>query len=483
MRILIAAVCACCSLGPTLIFANDAPELSVPAQAVDLGQTLEFTVAPVDPQGVVPSVYLSTGPSDSKLIDNGDGTRNFEWMADSPGIHELEFTVVDGQDKSVQTTVSSIVAVNETPLAAQQFAQQGLVAKDEYSALGRNLPEFGQPYAETVANSVVTRISGSENFGQGVGDVSHQYSKRRAWNADESLIEIGEKIIDANTLEPVVENIPVRSERVWSHINPDRMFGFTGQSGKVNRLVSFDISSGEVRLIYEFSQFHSCSIGDWEGDISNDDRYLLATCRNSSGGGGKALSLDMVNQKIIGTLDLPNNFNWGGFSHSGQYVLIENNLGFQGDLSLTRYSPSLQNPQVITQSPYHGDFGVDANGDDVYAMVNGNGIHYVVLNTGEVVQLGNAGESGWQNAHLSCRNSHLTGSCFYSKVDGDGLGKVNISAHSPKFQAWGLSRSQGGGYLSQPRASVSPSGTQLVFASNWYQSSAVNAYVIRHLGD
>lgn len=479
MRILIAIAWVSISTISAPLLANDPPELSVQSYDLELGDTLEFTVAPSDPQGVVPGVFLSDGPSSATLEDNGDGTRNFNWTADQAGTVELEFTVMDGQDINLREKVKSTVSVDDSPAAPYQSSKPVMAVKDEFPTIGRSLPDFGQPYAETTANSIVTRVTGSENFGRGAGNVSHQYSKRRAWNSDETLISVGEKIIDAETFAPVLDYIPLTSERVWSHLNPDRMYGFSGSGGKLNRLLSFDISSGDTSLVFEFSQFQKCTIGDWEGDISDDDRYLLAACRYSNGS-GKALSLDLVNQEIMGSIDLPNKFNWGGFSHSGRYVLIEINQGFQGNMSLTRYSPSLQDPQVIARYPYHGDFGVDSNGDDVYVMIDGKGIHYVVLKSGEFVQLGNNGESGWGGGHLSCRNVKTSGSCFYSKVSGDGIGEVDLDPNSPNFELWGLSRSNGGGYDSQPKASVSPSGRQIIFASDWYGSSSVNAFVVEH---
>ena len=78
-------------------------------QEVRVGDTIEFAVRPVDPDGTVPILHVESPPQGSRFYDNGDGTRTFSWTAneDNIGSMMLKFTATDVDNVEV-TTVTEI---------------------------------------------------------------------------------------------------------------------------------------------------------------------------------------------------------------------------------------------------------------------------------------------------------------------------------------------------------------------------------------
>ncbi len=76
-------------LPPFILGADDATGIA--------GNTVRFTIAPIDPEGIVPDVRTTTLPGDAQFIDNSNGTRDFVWTptSDDTGEHRLQFIATD----------------------------------------------------------------------------------------------------------------------------------------------------------------------------------------------------------------------------------------------------------------------------------------------------------------------------------------------------------------------------------------------------
>jgi len=61
------------------------------------GKTVRFTIAPIDPEGVVPAVRTVSLPGNAQFVDNGNGTRDFVWTPSTSdvGAHGLRFIATD----------------------------------------------------------------------------------------------------------------------------------------------------------------------------------------------------------------------------------------------------------------------------------------------------------------------------------------------------------------------------------------------------
>ncbi len=89
-------------------------------QEVMVGETIRLTVSASDPDGVVPSLFAQQSPSASRLLDNGDGTRRFEWTptASDTGEHVVTVVAQDGRDTALTDTESFTVTVSSPPPSA-----------------------------------------------------------------------------------------------------------------------------------------------------------------------------------------------------------------------------------------------------------------------------------------------------------------------------------------------------------------------------
>jgi len=92
---------------------NLAPELeSLVDRSINVGESFDFRVVPIDPEGVVPGVSVNRLPSGASFDDNGDGTRQFRWIPDSGAqTIDLIFTATDGVDSALTTSRSITLSV------------------------------------------------------------------------------------------------------------------------------------------------------------------------------------------------------------------------------------------------------------------------------------------------------------------------------------------------------------------------------------
>lgn len=84
-------------------------------QVVSIGDTLQFIVAPTDPDGDVPGLFADRLPLNGSLRDNFDGTRTFVWAPypDDEGDFWITFTAVDARDPSLQSQQSIKITVED----------------------------------------------------------------------------------------------------------------------------------------------------------------------------------------------------------------------------------------------------------------------------------------------------------------------------------------------------------------------------------
>ena len=84
---------------------------------IQVNNELSFLLAPTDPDGDVPGVYLDNPPAGAVLPDNRDGTRTFRWRPEhgQKGIYRLDFVVQDARDSTLDVTHTVTVnVVDET---------------------------------------------------------------------------------------------------------------------------------------------------------------------------------------------------------------------------------------------------------------------------------------------------------------------------------------------------------------------------------
>jgi hypothetical protein len=356
-------------------------------------------------------------------------------------------------------------------------------------------PDFGVRVSSATANTSLRRVTNndldSENSPQ-----KHQYSRRQVWNIDETLVDLGSKILHYETLTPAIPFEPMSSERNWSNVYPNLMIGLQFNP-KLNELVTFDLVTKKYELVHKFNEYDHCTMGEAEGNLSDDDERLVLTCQLRDSEEKDIIAYSLLKREVLGTLRAKENMNWASFSHTGNYILVENNNYPEPDRELLRYNPDFTDPLLLSKNPEHGDFGLDELGNDVFVMIQDREILYIRLADRLPVKLL---ISGWFSprlgyGHISCRSNLRPNWCYISTYSGTQVGAVKIGSPGPLkkrplklhakaingpkvYEHWGFHNSTKHNYESQAKASVSPTGTKVIFTSNWLDEQTINDFVL-----
>jgi len=394
-------------------------------------------------------------------------------------------------------TATSAVANDCTAEDSLVSCQEAVVVKPEDLDPGQ-APRFLETYLFEGMGTKSKRITDSSLYADSNKRAGHSYSRRQAWNADESLIDVGVGVISADSFALVYDAVALTTERNWSNLDAGKMFGIRTVSSKPNVFGALTLSSGEFESYLTLDDYERCTLGDGEGNLSNDDQFVVLTCAKADKS-KDLISYNLLERKILGTMPALDTFNWASFSQSGRYIVVENNIleGGESEVEeLIRYEPDFTQETLLTNDRNHGDLGVDDLGQDVFVMIDWYRVSYIVLKTGERVRLGIADRARYPgHGHVSCRNIHRPGWCYLSGNDSSAVGafrvardpsllawvkarfvktKPGVSAYEP----WGFHFSTAKSYDSQPKISASPSGKQVIFSSDWMGSDATAEYVI-----
>ena len=326
----------------------------------------------------------------------------------------------------------------------------------------------------------------------------HRYSKQQIWNADESVLDIGDRLIDAKSLKVIEDSVDLSTARNWSYTDPEKFFGIKYVDGLANSLGTYNYVTDVYQENYRFAGYDSCTFGSGEGNVSIDERYVLVACKERSGDQMVLLSVDIVDGVLLGKIRAKSNYNWASFSQSGEYIVVENNSQDNASQTeLVRYNPDLSNRYVLSKTRHHSDLGRDVNGDDVIVMIDWDYISYIRLKDGLRVNLDVSSPEGNNAAghgHISCRNIRRPGWCYFSSYDRNLVGAVKLAQSDAgrytdneghevvtgiaEVEIWGHHNSDSGTYQAAPKVTVSPTGSSLVFSSDWYGTAAADDYLL-----
>ncbi len=326
----------------------------------------------------------------------------------------------------------------------------------------------------------------------------HRYSKHQIWNADETVLDIGDRLIDANSLEVVLDYVDLSTARNWSYSDPQKLYGIRYVNGVSNVLVSYNYVTKESQTIYRFNQHEQCTFGSGEGNISIDERYVVVACIDSSSGQTDLLSVDIQQRKLLGSIRAKSNYNWTSIAQSGSYIVVENNAqNSSSETELVRYERDFTDRHVLTKLRNHSDLGRDVNGDDVIVMIDWDYISYIRLKDGVRVNLDVSSPDGViaGHGHISCRNVRRPGWCYFSSYEQGTVGAIKIaqSDQDSRYtdnegtnvvrgvavsEIWGYHQSNSSSYQSAPKVTVSPTGSKLVFSSDWHDAAAPDDYML-----
>jgi len=372
-------------------------------------------------------------------------------------------------------------------------------------------PLQGTTYTDIKFGTYITRITDARAIG--IPGIIPNYSKRQAWNKDESLmlLQTGSgifRLYNGTNYQFVCELTGVEGEDVfWHPVNVSTIIYNPG-----NALYSCNVNTNQSTLIKEFSNYLWANTRG-EGNLSNDGRYYAFVGRYTDTTFNAIHVYDFQTNSIISSMNLPSNladFDWVSISPSGNYVVVD-----YADEVTGRYhgvEVYSRNLNFIWQKPLgagHSDLGIDVNGDDILVMdiynSDSNKVFFkkFKLSTGQETVLLSTSQLFYD--HISCRNELRKDWCFVSTFDNpgrlthdsigwlsfedevfalklDGSKQVQRIAHHHSRRFSPITPDPDNSvYWAEPHATVSRIGNRILWGSNWnYRvdlDSSVDSYV------
>lgn len=389
-------------------------------------------------------------------------------------------------------------------------------------------PPYGKYYKDPAFGSRVIRITNSP-----VGIVQKPpYSTMQAWNADESLLllyrtggrDTGHILLDGHTYKEVrqLDIQPSDLEEVyWSHTDPDTFYYVSKYSRDLGQFKKYSVSSGRAEVIADFSDIcgdkgvptggqdvHPQSLDDdlwgFRCQISKSE-YKMFSYRISTkelivkriGEGtpwtpwtapspapsgdrfwyqGKALALDL--ETIEKEMDLykSNEHSNVGSTYNGNDALFQTGFDpspdgcdgdlWQGvghlvehDLQTARCRPMINEARgyPYTTSSTH---------------ISARAIH----RPGWIAMSSIGAEDQYRFFSNKRKAPALFSEIYLANTDPDDLKTCRLAHH----RSFGKKATKGNypAYFGEPHATLSPSGTRIIFGSDWYDSGAVDSYII-----
>lgn len=387
-------------------------------------------------------------------------------------------------------------------------------------------PPFMKYFKEPAFGTKVIRITNAE-----AGKVyKPMYSTIQSWNADESLLllyrggrDSGHVLLDGKTYEPFreLEIVPSDLEEVyWSFSDPDVFYYVSKYSRNYGALMQYSVKADKSTVIRSFKDICGAKGLPTNGNdpmmqAFNDDLFGFR-CRHDDGS-YHMFTYQLSTDEIIHA-PLAESLGWEPWTApipgpSGEQLWLQ---GVVLDTDLK----SVKVKHDMAKHSEHASIGLTHDGKDAIFQVvfdpspggcnddlwNGVG-HLVVhdMDTGGCRPVVNEAR-GWpytqSGTHVSALAHKTPGWVAMSSV---GYGSFEFFTNKRKAPALfseiylvntdpanevvcrlahhrsfskDAERASYRPYLGEPHATISPSGTRILFGSDWYDSGAVDAYII-----
>lgn len=389
-------------------------------------------------------------------------------------------------------------------------------------------PPFMKAYRDPAFGTKVTRITNSRE-----GEVYKPlYSTIQAWNADESLLILYKTdkrgprhiLLDGHTYEVIrdLKIIPADVENVfWSHTNPDIFYYVNKYARGIAEFREVNARTGKIKLIKDFKSYCGRNgVPTAGGDVhmqSLDDDLFGFRCRLSQKEWVMMSYRRSTDELVIKPLgkDKTAYHEWSAPipGPSG------NRFWMQGD-TLSTDLERVEATMDMYKNNEHSNVGTTYNGQDALFQVvfdpspsgckrdADKGVGHLVehnLETGDcrtIISEADGYPYTTSGTHASARAIHQPGwvtmssigygqfDLFQSEQPAPALfSEVYLANTDPKdevvcrlaqHRSFGKSAKNGNynAYFGEPHATASPSGTRIIFGSDWYDSGSVDSYVI-----
>ncbi|MGE5096892.1 MAG: hypothetical protein ACM3SO_17280 [Betaproteobacteria bacterium] len=398
----------------------------------------------------------------------------------------------------------------------------GLVGDKANHPLNANYPALavGQSFVDPNFKTTIRRLTDVKADGRGGSALVPAYSTISAFNADESYLilyraGVGHELYDGKTYRFIraLDDLPTADveQFYWDTTRPNIVYGASGTT-----LYRYDVNAASGQRLTALRNFGTqCGAKQLYGGSdpffnSWDSRVFGLTCASN----GATFSYDAVSNTlgaVASAIARADGYTAPQASPSGRKLILNQPSGTNHyvrvfDLNL------VGGPQLDQASgDEHASMSMLSNGNDTYNAIQfdpgpsgtpeGSLVQFNLDSaanaanriTGRVIV---GPTTGYPyppgGTHIGAAAFHRTGVVGVSII-GTGTGASVLdnelllvdtdSATNPSNAVCrvGHHRSNSGDYWAEPHASVSPSGTRIVFGSSWGNSSATapsNAYVV-----
>jgi hypothetical protein len=371
------------------------------------------------------------------------------------------------------------------------------------TALAR--PPLGSAVVDPQFGTRIRRITAASPAEGANAVIKPAYGTIQAWNADESRIllwhrEKGHELYDGRSyafLRSLKLVSPTDIEQVlWDPVDPDLLYYPSNYNAQPN-LMRYRVSTDASDVLHRFVE---CPAGDWGKLLSlgSDPMYL------SWGPGSKVIGLSCGEEKLL--YDIASNAVLGRTSILGRIAPQPGPSGKVAYFYGKVYDASLRPLRTLPlASPTeHASLGRSAaSGHDLYAAVafdpppggsEGSDVGTLVsfdMETGQrrvVVGLATGYPYPPSGTHISAIAHRRAGWVAVSVVgDPRGQGLLDdelllANVDTGTVCRVGHHRSWAGegrwGYWGEPHVVISPTGTRLLFGSDWGNGPTVDTYVV-----
>ena len=366
-------------------------------------------------------------------------------------------------------------------------------------------PPVGIPYIDPAFGTTVVRITDvSPSEGENAV-IKPMYSTIQAWNADESLMilwhrEVGHELYDGQTYQ-YIRTLPLLSptdieQVLWDPWDPDLLYYPTNYNA-LPYVLRYRVSTGETTVHADLSLI-GCPVGDWGallglGSDPGGPAFMLP--------GVSTLGMRCGDRLIV--FELTSGLAWSTRAPVGTGLApIMAPIGTHGYIAGVEVDALLNGLRVLPlTNPYdHGSVGIAPKSMSswysvVFEETSQTGPASIVrtnLDTGaQLVVVGQA--NGWPYPPGGTHISAITRATGW--VAASAVGSPSSAGSVPLHQEVFLANSDTGevcriahhrsvagegpwGYWAEPHVTISPTGTRLLFGSDWGAGPVVNSYVI-----
>ncbi len=363
-------------------------------------------------------------------------------------------------------------------------------------------PGYLQSVTDPAFGTKITRITG--DVGSSIQNVSgevwrnvarHGYSTRQPWNADETIIYLDRHktqggswgaslFLNGETYEVIKEaNVPGANETRWHPTNPDLMLLLRDDG-----VYTWSYSTGNTTQLMSLSGYSGLGTGH-TGNYSSDGAKIGVFANRASDGKRVVFALDFANNIKHPDIDFTGiDIDWLSMSPLGNYIMVNGDYGNGSDRSkIYDLSGNQVGPYWSEYGrPSHFDLAIDQEGYEVAVGVSksnpddGRVIKRRLID-GQVTVL----TPGGYASHASARSINRSGWVFTISTENQNWGPyfneiLGVKLDGSRVERIAHARNHlMDEYENQAQVCPSPSGSRVLYASNWSSTTfPVHTFVV-----